>query len=133
LNHSAAATGTGSLERLPYRGRLAKLGDPRAKKGLGFANTDVAGFQRLLDSLSKVRNRPRYMIFSPGTGSSRREFFRTGARYGLLGMLAMLAALMGTNRHRCLNQGLCNSCAVFTRCGLPQALSAKQSKARGVI
>jgi hypothetical protein len=108
------------------------LGDPQDKKGWGFANTDVAGFQRLLDSLSKVRNRPRHMIFLHGTSSSRREFFRTGARYGLLGTLAMLAALMGTKRHRCLNQGLCNSCAVFSSCGLPQALSAKQSKARGV-
>ena len=68
--------------------------------------------------------------------SGRREFFRAGARYGLLGILAVLATLTGAKRqlagHRCLNRGLCNGCGVFAVCGLPQALSAKQAKQGGV-
>jgi hypothetical protein len=112
------------------------LGDHQAKKGSGFAKTDVAGLPVLFDSLSKVRNRPRHMIFSPGVNSNRREFFRAGARYGLLGILAVVAALTGAKRRlsgqHCVNRGLCNACAVFESCELPQALSAKQAKPGGV-
>jgi hypothetical protein len=76
------------------------------------------------------------MICSKGVGLSRREFFRAGARYGLLGVLAALAAVTGAKRRlsgqHCINRGLCSGCAVFERCGLPQALSVKQARPGGV-
>jgi hypothetical protein len=72
------------------------------------------------------------MSFSPVVSSSRREFFRAAGRYGLLTALGLIAVVLeGRSRlagQRCLNQGLCNGCALFARCGLPQALSAKLSK-----
>lgn len=69
----------------------------------------------------------------PKNGGNRREFFRSGARYGLL---AGLAALAGVNVVRggrlrgqeCINRGICSSCASYGGCGLPQALSAKREK-----
>jgi len=73
------------------------------------------------------------MSFSPVVSSSRREFFRAAGRYGLLAALGLVAVVLEGRRRlvgqRCVNQGLCNGCAVFARCGLPQALSAKVSKA----
>ena len=61
---------------------------------------------------------------------SRREFFRATARYALLALVTAAAALAGRPRtpagQSCVNRGICNSCGIFTQCGLPQALSAKR-------
>ncbi len=63
---------------------------------------------------------------------NRRDFFRAGARYGLLGLLACLATLATSRRMRpgqqCINRGICPGCAQFENCGLPQALSAKAAR-----
>ncbi len=112
-----------------YRLPLAKKGDPYGKKGLGFANADVAGSTPVPDSFWQLAIDHVFMSFSPEMGASRREFFSAAARYGLVTGLAAVAALTGAKRRlkgqRCLNQGLCKGCNVFISCGLPQALSAK--------
>jgi len=65
-------------------------------------------------------------------GISRREFFRAAGRYTLLGCLAVGGAVAGTRRglpgQTCVNQGICGSCGQFVQCGLPAALSVKQSR-----
>ena len=75
------------------------------------------------------------MIVSPGVNSNRREFFRSAARFGLLGILAVVAVLTGAKRRsgidRCVSQGLCNGCSEFAGCDLPQALSARLTKRGG--
>jgi hypothetical protein len=72
------------------------------------------------------------MIFSRIAGQNRREFFRAGGRHVLLVILTAVAAFVGAkkplNTQRCFNRGLCNGCGVYPICGLPPALSAKQSK-----
>jgi hypothetical protein len=72
------------------------------------------------------------MRFLPENNPDRREFFRDAARYGFLGMLAVIASLSGRANglqgQRCINRGLCGNCKAFTDCELPQALSAKQSR-----
>jgi hypothetical protein len=68
---------------------------------------------------------------------TRREFLRDGVRYAALGALAVVSARVG--RHalpswrdpRCTGAGLCGGCAVFAQCGLPAALSARQSNNPG--
>jgi hypothetical protein len=70
-------------------------------------------------------------------GASRREFMRNGFRYALLtGLAAVSATLYQRSGGRlsgqtCINQGICRGCTAFADCGLPQALSAKQSKRGG--
>ncbi len=75
------------------------------------------------------------MRFSPEKAESRREFFRTAARYSLLGLLGAAAGLARrgprAGTERCVNRGICRGCAVFPACGLPQALSAKQALSNG--
>jgi activator of 2-hydroxyglutaryl-CoA dehydratase len=74
------------------------------------------------------------MRFSSEPIEGRREFFRSTGRYMLLAVLGVATALMGKralNSERCINLGICSGCAVFASCGLPQALSAKQAKAKG--
>jgi hypothetical protein len=62
---------------------------------------------------------------------SRREFFRTGARWGALALVAVLAGLTARSRRlqgqQCVNLGICRGCGSFTTCGLPAALSARQA------
>jgi hypothetical protein len=73
---------------------------------------------------------------SSGQVENRREFFRSGVRYSLLAGVSAVAALLGRRRlagQRCVNRGICGGCAVFEACGLPQALSVKQAKERGLI
>jgi len=66
---------------------------------------------------------------------SRREFFRAAARYALLALVSVTACLAALPRtpggQRCINQGICGSCGVFAKCGLPQALSAKRVLEKG--
>ena len=65
--------------------------------------------------------------------ASRREFFRDATRTALLSAMAALSVVLVRRTRplagqRCVNRGLCNGCAVFAECGLPQALSAKLAK-----
>ncbi len=61
----------------------------------------------------------------------RRDFFSTILQKAALAALAILGAvLVGKKRDPalrqvCENQGICRRCSLFTNCGLPQALSAK--------
>lgn len=75
------------------------------------------------------------MRLLPQEVESRREFFRAAARYGLLTLVSAAACLAARPRpltgQRCVNQGICSTCGVFTDCGLPQALSAKRAKEKG--
>jgi hypothetical protein len=69
-------------------------------------------------------------------GASRREFVRVGFRYALLTGLAVVSAVLVKRRsatlpnQNCISNGVCRGCAIFTDCGLPQALSAKQFQQR---
>ena len=70
-----------------------------------------------------------------GEPGSRREFFRASARYALLTLVGVVAALSARPRiargQRCVNRGICSGCGIFAVCGLPQALSAKQAQQKG--
>jgi len=59
---------------------------------------------------------------------SRRDFFRDGLRYGVLAMLAAAGAKAARPGQTCVNNGICRGCGSFEECGLPQALSAKQTR-----
>ena len=64
---------------------------------------------------------------------SRREFFRSFVRYGVLGVMAAGGVLLGKRRggdrgkQRCVSKGVCCGCGAFEACGLPAAVSAKQN------
>ena len=64
---------------------------------------------------------------------SRRELFAAACRYGSLGLLAAGAAGIFAKRRRlvrqgkCIGSGACAGCVILARCGLPDALSAKES------
>ena len=63
----------------------------------------------------------------------RREFFRSLARYAILGGLVFGAggAIRRGRRldsQTCVNGGICSGCHAFEDCGLPQALSAKRAR-----
>lgn len=70
----------------------------------------------------------------PESGEGRRQFFRDGLRYTLLGALAAISGKLLAQRARlpsrqtCIRDGLCGGCEAFDDCGLPAALSAKLSK-----
>lgn len=63
---------------------------------------------------------------------SRRELLTGALRYSALGMSGVLGGWSFVKRRRlkregkCINTGICRGCRVYERCGLPQALSAKQ-------
>jgi hypothetical protein len=68
---------------------------------------------------------------------NRRDFLRGAARYGLLAALVGVSAraarrdLRARADQRCVNRGICSGCGAFATCGLPAALSAKQSQPGG--
>jgi hypothetical protein len=72
------------------------------------------------------------MPFLPDPVPGRREFFRAAARYGVLSLLALGGVLTARIRRlrgqTCINQGICSGCPAFSECGLPQAISARESK-----
>lgn len=74
----------------------------------------------------------------PNSNASRREFLRGGARYALLTALGAVSAVLARRSggtlagQACINQGICCNCTAFAGCGLPQALSAKQTKRGGI-
>ena len=57
-------------------------------------------------------------------------------RYATLGLFAAGTGSVAAKRRRllregkCINGGICSGCQVFEKCGLPQALSAKEILAR---
>ena len=63
---------------------------------------------------------------------SRRELLGRVLRYATLGLLGVAGGWGFAKRRRlvregkCVNHGICRGCEVFEKCGLPQALSAKQ-------
>jgi len=63
---------------------------------------------------------------------SRRELLAGFFRYATLGLSGVVGGYVFSKRHRlardgkCINDGICRGCEVFGKCGLPQALSAKQ-------
>lgn len=65
---------------------------------------------------------------------SRREFIRFCGRFALLGVAAYYAARLfirgqvSLTGQSCSNQGVCSTCRVSSRCGLPQALSRRQAR-----
>ena len=75
------------------------------------------------------------MRILPREVGSRREFFRASMRYALLALVSVVAALAARPRspggQRCVNLGICSSCGIFAKCGLPQALSAKRAQQKG--
>ncbi len=66
--------------------------------------------------------------------ANRREFLRGGARYALLTTLAVVSATLfkrsggKISGQTCINRGICSNCTAYAGCGLPPALSRKQSK-----
>ncbi len=71
-----------------------------------------------------------------GQTRSRRQLLAGVLRYATLGMLGTAGGFVVARRRKlgregkCINRGVCRGCEVFEKCGLPQALSAKQVLAR---
>ncbi|HUW17937.1 MAG TPA: hypothetical protein VMW16_01390 [Sedimentisphaerales bacterium] len=67
-----------------------------------------------------------------GHSSGRRELLTGVVRYAALGLLGAAGGAVLAKRRRlvregkCVNGGICRRCEVFEKCGLPQALSAKE-------
>jgi hypothetical protein len=85
--------------------------------------------------LSELNFNHCIMRIMPRQVESRREFFRSAARYGLLGLVSAALSLVARPRRpggeRCVNLGICGSCGIFANCELPQALSAKRAQEKG--
>jgi hypothetical protein len=67
-----------------------------------------------------------------GESRTRREFLKTAGRLLAAGGLGFLGLrLVGAGRKSlreiCVGEGVCKGCTTFTGCGLPAALSARQS------
>ncbi len=63
--------------------------------------------------------------------TTRREFIRTTGRLAVLGLFGFFGSrLLRKTSFKlgeiCINESICGGCTVYTDCGLPQALSAKQ-------
>jgi hypothetical protein len=71
----------------------------------------------------------RFVQEMPG---GRREFLRAAARYTLLAAISA-AGYLSTRTGKlkgqsCISQGICNGCLQFANCGLPAALSRKETE-----
>ncbi len=77
-------------------------------------------------------NEQRTMNKHPRDVQSRRALFASVFRYATLGLLGAAGVWGFTKRRKlvregkCISRGICRGCEVFEKCGLPQALSAKQ-------
>ena len=67
-----------------------------------------------------------------GNTQSRRGLLAGALRYSALGLLGAVGGWAFAKRGRliregkCVNDWICRGCRVYEKCGLPQALSAKQ-------
>ena len=67
-----------------------------------------------------------------GQVQNRRKVLADAVRYSTLGLLSAVGGWSYIKRRRlvregkCINLGICRGCRVYEKCGLPQALSAKQ-------
>ncbi len=101
-------------------------------KHLGQAPLEIPKRARAIASGRKAKSGR----FLTGQAQSRRQLLAGVLRYATLGMLGALGGSVVARRNRlvregkCINRGVCRGCAVFQRCGLPRALSAKQVLAR---
>lgn len=74
------------------------------------------------------------LIPSSSPTKSRRDFFRSLGRFAALAGLGIFTGgLVARKRvtlpnQDCVNNGICRSCATYTNCGLPAALSAKHAR-----
>jgi len=70
---------------------------------------------------------------------SRREFLRGSMRYLTLGGLVFMGGALfvrkkaSSTEGKCINLGICRSCSIFKKCGLPTALSTRQNLASTVM
>ena len=68
----------------------------------------------------------------PEQNPSRRELFAGVLRYAALGLLAVGGTILFAKRRHllqegiCINNRLCDGCAILQQCTLPAALSAKK-------
>jgi hypothetical protein len=68
----------------------------------------------------------------PRQNHSRRELFAGALRYAAMGLLTTGGAVLVAKRRRllregiCINNRLCDGCAILQQCTLPVALSAKK-------
>jgi hypothetical protein len=80
--------------------------------------------------VDQVKPKGQFMSVVGKPAGNRREFLRDATRYGMLSLIAAIAALVARTRtlsgQTCINRGLCRGCSVFAGCGLPPALSAKR-------
>ncbi|MHC4329761.1 MAG: hypothetical protein ACYSWW_16730 [Planctomycetota bacterium] len=66
---------------------------------------------------------------------NRRQLLAGALRYAALGLLTAGGAGIFAKRRRllregkCINDGICTGCEVLERCGLPAALSARETSA----
>ncbi len=64
--------------------------------------------------------------------NNRRQMLVGFVRYFTLGLIGAIGGSIFARRRRlvredkCINRGICSGCEVFEKCGLPQALSAKE-------
>ncbi len=72
----------------------------------------------------------------PSFRAGRRQFFREGFRFAILGGLATIAARLITrprlaaSNQVCIKAGICSGCEAFEDCGLPRALSVKAASSK---
>lgn len=73
----------------------------------------------------------------PERKTSRRTMLAGVLRCTALGAMAAAGGAAGVKRQRlvaegkCINDWICGSCAILAECGLPAALTVKQSGSRG--
>ena len=64
--------------------------------------------------------------------NNRRQILVGFMRYFTLGLIGAMGGSIFARRRRliredkCISKGICSGCEVFEKCGLPQALSAKE-------
>jgi hypothetical protein len=71
----------------------------------------------------------------PNRFESRREFFRSLARYAVLGAMGLGGVRLARRRgnagsapHRCTGAGVCPACPAAGTCILPQAVSRRRAE-----
>lgn len=65
--------------------------------------------------------------------NNRRQLLKGSLRYAAVGAVVVSAGSMAFKRKRllregkCINKGICGQCRLINECGLPRALSVRQS------